>query len=219
MAATLKLETQSEFNGQGPRRTGLALVLQTMKRQAEGVLQMATGARRRRPLPGAALATASLVNVFLGAISVEQVRGSRLVNVSVTSSDPAFAARAADTLVEEYVQFNLELRTEATRKSLDFLDEEIAKQQTEGRRQRARDGASIASTTTRCRSRIARTRSVARLNQVNDEYTRAQDRAHSEGNALQPGGMAVASTALAGLHSGAHAEPAGAVASRSGSAS
>ena len=129
VAARLKLETQPEFNGQGPRRTGFAHVLQTIKRQAQDVLQMATGsAAPTAPVEGR-IATASLVNMFLGAISVDQVRGSRLVNASVTSSDPAFAARAADTLVEEYVQFNLEFRTAATRKSLEFLASEIAKQQ------------------------------------------------------------------------------------------
>jgi capsular exopolysaccharide synthesis family protein len=129
VAAKLKLDAQPEFNGQGPRRTGLAGVLQTLKRQAQGLLHLATGAEAPTAPAESGTETASLVNQFLGTISVDQVRGSRLVNVSVTSADPAFAARAADTLVEEYVQFNLEFRTAATRKSLEFLASEIAKQQ------------------------------------------------------------------------------------------
>ncbi|RPI51842.1 MAG: polysaccharide biosynthesis tyrosine autokinase, partial [Acidobacteria bacterium] len=112
-----------------------------------------------------------LANAFLGAVHVEQVRGSRLFNVSITSSDPQFAARAADALAAEYVQFNLEYRTDATRKSLDFLAGEIAKQQTkveDSERAMAEYRESNNALSLEDRQNTV----VSSLNQVNDEYTR-----------------------------------------------
>jgi len=60
---------------------------------------------------------------------LDPVRGSRLVNVSLTSPNALSAAGTADALVEEYVKQNFLMRTEATQRSLDFLEGEIKKQQ------------------------------------------------------------------------------------------
>ena len=97
----LRLETMPEFNGQGPKRTGLASVLQTMKRQVMSTLRTVLGTQEPAPAPVAVPTTADLVNAFLGTVSVDQVRGSRLVNVSVR---PRSGIRGAsgDTL-REYV--------------------------------------------------------------------------------------------------------------------
>jgi capsular exopolysaccharide synthesis family protein len=105
VAKRLHLEDVPEFNGQGPTRTGLASVLHTMKVQVQGTLRKVT---RGAPSDDA------LANAFLATVSLEPVRGSRLVNVSVNSSDPSFAALGADALVEEYVKQNLEIRTATT---------------------------------------------------------------------------------------------------------
>ena len=102
-----------------------------MKRQAQGAIAKVTGGAP--PVLPSARATKdadALVNNFLGVVTVDPVRGSRLYNVSVQSADPVFAAKAADVLVEEYVKQNFERRTEATAKSLQFLADEIKKQQT-----------------------------------------------------------------------------------------
>jgi polysaccharide biosynthesis transport protein len=169
----LRLETMPEFNGQGPQRTGLASVLQRMKRQVMGVLQSVVGTAEPAPAPAANPSTADLVNAFLGTVSVDQVRGSRLVNVSVTSSDPAFAARAADTLVEEYVQFNFEFRTDSTRKSLDFLTGEIAKQQKKVE-DSERAMAQYRETNNALSLNERQNTVVASLNSVNEQYTRTR---------------------------------------------
>jgi capsular exopolysaccharide synthesis family protein len=106
-------------------------------------------------------------------VSLEPVRGSRLVNVSITSSNPSFAARAADTLVEEYVKQNFELRTEATKRSLDFLSDEIGKQQqkveqSEGAMADYREHNNALSL------EGSQNTVVASLNQLNDQYTKAK---------------------------------------------
>src|SRR5258706_9286271 len=126
----LHLEDVPEFNGQGAQRTGLAVVLHTMKEQAlAAARKVAKGAPPAPATPGKP-SHDGLVNTLLGSVQLEPVRGSRLVNVSVTSSNATFAARTADALGEEYVKQNFLMRTEATQHSLDFLDGEIRKQQT-----------------------------------------------------------------------------------------
>ena len=195
VAAKLKLETQPEFNGQGPRLTGLARVMQIVKDQAQGLLHMATGESAPTTPANGGAASESLVNAFLGAIGVDQVRGSRLVNVSITSSEPAFAARAADTLVEEYVQFNLEFRTAATRRSLEFLASEITKQQ-----KKVEDSERAMAEYREANNALSledrQNTVVAGLNQVNDAFLRARsERIQKESlfnqvRSLQPSALA-----------------------------
>ena len=167
----LRLDRIPEFNGQGVQRTGLAAVLQRMKQHARGVVRAVTGAPEAPAPASIKPTTADLVNAFLGAVRVEQIRGSRLVNVTVTSANPQFAARAADTLVEEYVQFNLEYRNAATRKSLEFLADEIAKQQKKVE-DSERAMAQYRETNNALSLEDRQNTVVASLNQVNDQYTR-----------------------------------------------
>src|SRR5687768_12567172 len=170
----LNLAAVPEFNGQGPQRTGLAAVLDTMKRQALGALARVTG--REPPVQPSARATNeidALVNNFLSAVTIDPVRGSRLYNVSVQSADPAFAAKAADVLVEEYVKQNFERRTEATAKSLQFLADEIKKQQAKveaSERAMAEYRESNNALSLEDRQNTV----VSSLNQVNDQYTRTR---------------------------------------------
>jgi capsular exopolysaccharide synthesis family protein len=174
VVARLNLAAVAEFNGQGPRRTSLASVLDTMKRQAQASVARITGGAP--PLPASARATSdvnTLVNNFLGAVTVDPVRGSRLYNVSVQSADPAFAAKAADTLVEEYVKQNFERRTEATAKSLQFLADEIKKQQTKVE-DSERAMAQYRETNNALSLEDRQNTVVASLNTVNDQYTRAR---------------------------------------------
>jgi succinoglycan biosynthesis transport protein ExoP len=169
----LHLENLPQFNGQSPKRTGLAAAFDSVRQQGKRALGKVTGAAE---IPAAAAGkptTPELVNQFLGTVGVDQVRGSRLVNVSVTSSDPAFAARAADTLVEEYVQFNLEFRTDATRKSLDFLASEIAKQQAKVEASE-RAMAEYRENNNALSLEDRQNTVVANLNSVNDQYTRTR---------------------------------------------
>jgi succinoglycan biosynthesis transport protein ExoP len=170
----LNLATVSEFNGQGPQRTGLAAVLDTMKRQAQGALARVTG--RAPPVQPSARATKeidALVNNFLSAVTIDPVRGSRLYNVSVQSADPGFAAKAADVLVEEYVKQNFERRTEATAKSLQFLADEIKKQQAKVEASE-RAMAEYRETNNALSLEDRQNTVVANLTQVNDQYTRTR---------------------------------------------
>src|SRR5918994_3710662 len=173
VVARLNLAAVPEFNGQGPQRTGLASVLDTMKRQAQGAIAGVTGSAPPT-LPSARTSDGdALVNNFLGAVTVDPVRGSRLYNVSVTSADPVFAAKAADVLVEEYVKQNFERRTEATAKSLQFLSDEIKKQQTKVEASE-RAMAEYRETHNALSLEAGQNTVVANLTQVNDQFTRAR---------------------------------------------
>src|SRR5438128_178930 len=71
----------------------------------------------------------ALINGFLGRVQVQPVRGTRLVDVFFVDDDPGLAAHAANVLADEYVQQNLDLRLDTTRKSLVWLNDEIGKQE------------------------------------------------------------------------------------------
>jgi len=173
VVSRLRLEDMPEFNGQGPRRTGLGLVFQTMKDQARSIIGRVSGTAVPARSPSGKPTPDALVNALLGTVGVDQVRGSRLVNVSVTSSNPTFAATAADTLVEEYVRQNLEFRTDATRKSLDFLAGEIAKQQKKVE-DSERAMAEYRETNNALSLEDRQNTVVANLNSVNEQYTKTR---------------------------------------------
>jgi capsular exopolysaccharide synthesis family protein len=131
-------------------------------------------------LKGAEAATDGAIGDFSSRISVEPVRASRLVDVVFVSPDPALAAASANTLAEEYVQQNLELRRQNMERSLDWLSQELARQKrTVEASERAmaqyredQDALSLED-----RQNIV----IARLNQLNEAATRARtNRAQKE---------------------------------------
>ncbi len=123
---------------------------------------------------------AGLIDGFLGGIEIAPIKGTRLVDVSYSAPSADFAALAANTLAEQYVQQNLDLRLANTQKTLVWLGEELAKQQRKvenGERGLAeyRDTQNALSLDER--QNIV----VSRLNQLNDVVTKAKaDRLQKE---------------------------------------
>jgi len=66
---------------------------------------------------------------FAAYISVTPVDGTQILRVSYRSPDPVFAAKAVNTLADEYVNYGFETKREATTNARDFLDKELTKQQ------------------------------------------------------------------------------------------
>jgi capsular exopolysaccharide synthesis family protein len=168
----LKLETVPEFNGNGPTPTRLTRVIETIKRK---VLAPFTGGASDPVQPAApgSLSENGLVAQFQGRVQVVPVRSSRLVDISFTSADREFAAKAVNVLAEEYVQQNLEFRLENTQKTLDWLTQEVGKQQDivqKSERVLAEYRENQNALSLEDRQNIV----VARLNQVNDAVTRAR---------------------------------------------
>ena len=63
----------------------------------------------------------SLVRAFRGHVSIEPVKGSKIVEVAVESEDPEFAAFAANTLVQVYMDRNLKRKSEFTEFASDWF--------------------------------------------------------------------------------------------------
>jgi capsular exopolysaccharide synthesis family protein len=84
---------------------------------------------RSEPRPeGETPAQSGLIDEFLGGLSVVPVRNSRIVEIRYTSSDPEFAAHAANALAKAYIQQSLELRFNTSKEAADWLSERLAEQ-------------------------------------------------------------------------------------------
>ncbi len=60
-------------------------------------------------------------------INIEEVRDTRLVLVSVQEEDPAMAQAIANAVCRAYIEYNMDLRLEATQRILSWLADEMGK--------------------------------------------------------------------------------------------
>ena len=67
----------------------------------------------------------ALVNRFLGSLDVTPIPSSRLVEVSYTSHQPWFAEKVVNALAEEFIDFNLQYKFDATTRATDFLQTQL----------------------------------------------------------------------------------------------
>jgi len=123
-----KLAQVPEFNGTAkPPSTPLTLLTDLRARL--------TSAVRGKPIVQDAPAVdespdeSALVGAFISRVSIDPVRGSRLVLVSFDATDPTVAAAATNALMDEYTEQNLEVKLQASQNMLDWLDKELAHQQ------------------------------------------------------------------------------------------
>jgi polysaccharide biosynthesis transport protein len=80
------------------------------------------------PAPSEDARLAGIVNAFIGPIAVKPDADTRLVYIQYTHSDPGFAARAANSIADEYMQMNLERRVENINKLIKWVTGEVDKQ-------------------------------------------------------------------------------------------
>ena len=126
----LKLETVPEFNGTAtPPPTPVSMIRDFQTRLMALVRKPAAAPPQEAPKVDETPDESALVSAFIGRVGVEPIRGSRLVDVTFMSADPNFAALAANTLVDEYVEQNLAIKLESSQNMLDWLAKELEKQQ------------------------------------------------------------------------------------------
>src|SRR6266550_3742152 len=123
----LKLDSVPEFNGRGATPPLLTQVISDIKTKVAAPFRGQTAAPR--PRAARPVNDNQQADTLLGRVQVVPVRGSRLVDVYFVSAEPEFAARAVNVLAEGYVAENLEFRLQNTDKTLQWLTEEVAKQQ------------------------------------------------------------------------------------------
>ena len=128
----LDLSRVPEFNGRGPKATPLqqffTTVNQAWRRPLAALFSDSTPAIDL-PAKKESLGDVTMVDAIIGRIEVAPIRGSHLVDVIFTAADPVFAAEAANTVVDEYVSQNLELKVGDLLKTLEWLTGEVARQQ------------------------------------------------------------------------------------------
>ena len=131
VAAKLHMENVPEFNGQGPKPTQLAVGIALVKYYALWPYRLITSTQADTPAPTTVLdplTSSAYPDALLARLSVSQVRGSQLVDMTFSAADPEFAARAANMLADEYVGNNLALKVATLEKSAEWLTGEVEKQ-------------------------------------------------------------------------------------------
>jgi polysaccharide biosynthesis transport protein len=66
------------------------------------------------------------VEIVLGAIEIAPIRSSRLVDISVTTPDPALSGRIANAWGANFIEMNLKRRYDANSYARDFLESRLA---------------------------------------------------------------------------------------------
>jgi capsular exopolysaccharide synthesis family protein len=89
----------------------------------QGKLRQALQGGRKEADPETRLANA--VTGFLGGLGVQNVENTRLLEVSYVSPDNKLAAHSVNTLFDKFIEFNLEMKAEATKQAAEFLTAQI----------------------------------------------------------------------------------------------
>src|SRR5581483_1983946 len=126
------LERVPEFNGTAAPPSGPAVFVHNLEQRLIGLVKPSTPAAAvpaEPPKADESSDESAMVGAFLGRVDVIPITGSRLVDVTFTAMDPTFSATAVNTLVDEYVEQNLQLKLQSTQNMIDWLDKEVANQQ------------------------------------------------------------------------------------------
>src|SRR5436190_7404807 len=106
----LSLQDRPEFNGtEKPKATPFSM-LRDAEQRVLGLVQPKKEEPPEAPKVDEAPDESGLISAFISRVDVAPITGSKLVEITFKSSDPKFAATAANTLVDEYVDSNLEIK-------------------------------------------------------------------------------------------------------------
>ncbi len=130
-AAALDLASVPEFNGQGAQPTALARGIATVKWYAKWPLRVMFGSSGATTAgqPAGRGSDAAFANAIIDRLEVNPNRGTQLVDLGFRAADPAFAARAVNTVADEYVNQNLDVKVASLDRGLEKLSAEVARQQ------------------------------------------------------------------------------------------
>lgn len=169
----LNLQSVPEFNGTLAAPSSPATWFEDVKFYVTALFSRQELPPVEPPKPDETADESALVGAFISRVSVDPVRGSRLVDISFTSLDPEFAAKAINTLADEYVDQNLNLKLQTTQNMIEWLDRELASQQKkveDSERALAEYRAKENALSFDDKQNIV----LARLNQLNDAVTKAK---------------------------------------------
>ena len=124
----LQLQNVAEFNGTEPQANTPQVWLNNARQRVIGMIRPSPEAAEP-PKADETSDEAALISAFLSRVRVAPVTDSRLVDVYVQGRQPPFTATAANTLVDEYVAQNLEVKQQSTQNMLEWLEREVTTQQ------------------------------------------------------------------------------------------
>jgi len=128
----LKLWDHPEFGGGTGPTTRTFSVSGAVRGAIRWPIGLLSGLLAREPVeaasPGAGETArqSSVIDAFLGRLSVTPVKDSRLVDVGFSSPNPVIAALAANALAKQYIDQNLEFRFLSTKEASDWLGQQLA---------------------------------------------------------------------------------------------
>ncbi|MBS1817518.1 MAG: polysaccharide biosynthesis tyrosine autokinase [Acidobacteria bacterium] len=73
-------------------------------------------------------AQSARIDEFLSGLAILPVRNSRIAEVRYASTDPVFAAAAANAVSKAYIQQNMELKFNSSKEAADWLSQQLAEQ-------------------------------------------------------------------------------------------
>ncbi|HVL67911.1 MAG TPA: polysaccharide biosynthesis tyrosine autokinase [Vicinamibacterales bacterium] len=128
----LDLQNHPEFNGSKPRpRDPVSLIREARAGVSAWVRGLVARPSPSEPPPGTTrlkdetAAESALIGAFLAGVEVNQQRPTSLFVITYRHTNPDFAVLAANTLAEEYIRKNVEVRLADTTKRLEFIKTEI----------------------------------------------------------------------------------------------
>ncbi len=97
---------------------------------AFGWVSQLVGAPKRIDPPAADETTTeqNLITGFLGGLSGNQLRATRIFEITYRAPDPVYAERAANAIATEYIAQSKDIRSEATQEATDYLSKELEAQ-------------------------------------------------------------------------------------------
>jgi capsular exopolysaccharide synthesis family protein len=85
-------------------------------------------AQAEQPAAGESAAQSARISQFLGGLAISPVRNTRLVEIRYTSTDPVFAAGAANAVAAAYIQQNMDFKASTSDEATNFLRDRLEEQ-------------------------------------------------------------------------------------------
>jgi len=123
-------EPKAQISITGMAWAAVESIYSLAKKPFAGEPEVTTAAAEPEPTPeeGETRAQASRIDEFLGGVRIAPVRNTRMVEVRYVSSDPVFAASAANGLAKAYIQQSMEFKFNTSKEASDWLAERLAEQ-------------------------------------------------------------------------------------------
>ena len=172
----LQLQNHPLFNGSAPRRQGIATMVADARLKVTGAVRslferQPAGPPVEPPSPDEDAIEAGRISQFLGGVRIVPGPKTKLVEIVYESSDPQFAALAANTLAEEYTSQNLDQRLASVQKNLNWMSDEVTKQE-----KKVRDAEAAMTQYRQDQNALSlgerQNITIARLNALNETVTR-----------------------------------------------